>query len=367
MASYEKRGKKTRVVVSVTEGTVRKKVSRTFATKKEAQKWAVKMEAERNDGVNIAGSSMTYAEYYEQWVKDYKYGNLKPTTEHLYKHRIVVIRDLFGNITLSQLSHAILQKKIDEYGETRQKTTVNVLLITVKASLKDALYDGYIPRDIFSRVKPHSDLEPVNKIKALSATDFEKLQNYLFTHYAEYDANLVLLVLLETGMRVGEALALNYNDINALFDSIAITKTYSTAIHTMTKPKTKTSTRNVKITHELAQLLVDQKDRKNSERYFTSTLYPVEQHLKSVLKALKLPQITVHGLRHSHASYLLYKGVSVNYVSERLGHANTAITQLVYSHMLSEERSKEADKTVEILSKSPIVPKAQSKHRNGAI
>lgn len=119
------------------------------------------MEAERNDGVNIAGSSMTYAEYYEQWVKDYKYGNLKPTTEHLYKHRIVVIRDLFGNITLSQLSHAILQKKMDEYGETRQKTTVNVLFITVKASLKDALYDGYIPRDIFSRVKPHSDLEPV--------------------------------------------------------------------------------------------------------------------------------------------------------------------------------------------------------------
>ena len=132
------------------------------------------MEAERNDGINIAGSSMTYAEYYEQWVKDYKYGNLKPTTEHLYKHRINVIRDLFGSITLSQLSHAVLQKKIDEYGETRQKTTVNLIVITVKASLKDALYDGYIPRDIFSRVKPHSDLEPVNRIKALSATDFKK-------------------------------------------------------------------------------------------------------------------------------------------------------------------------------------------------
>lgn len=49
MASYEKHGKKTRVVVSVTEGTVRKKVSRTFATKKEAQKRAIKMEAKRND------------------------------------------------------------------------------------------------------------------------------------------------------------------------------------------------------------------------------------------------------------------------------------------------------------------------------
>lgn len=73
MASYEKRGKKTRVVVSTTEGTARKKVSRTFATKKEAQKWAVKMEAERNDGVSIVGSSITHAEYYEQWVKDYKF------------------------------------------------------------------------------------------------------------------------------------------------------------------------------------------------------------------------------------------------------------------------------------------------------
>lgn len=130
----------------------------------------------------------------------------------------------------------------------------------------------------------------------------------------------------------------------------------------ITKPKTKTSVRNVKVTHELAEMLTSRSDRRKYERFFNMTIFPVERHLKELLDYLGLPQITVHGLRHSHASYLLYKGVSINYVSARLGHANTAITQLVYAHMLPEEQDNEAEKTVKLLSKSPIVPKARLKH-----
>lgn len=361
MASYEKRGKKTRVVVSATEGTVRKKVSRTFATKKEAQKWATKMEAERNDGINIAGSSMAYAEYCEQWVCDFKIDNVKPITAKMYLSHIKTIKNIFGNITLSQLSHAILQRTLDKYGEDKQTSTVNALLVTIKASLKDALYDGYIPRDIFSRVKPHGKKERPERVKSLSATQFEKLQAYLFNNAHDIN-NLCILTMLETGIRVGECLALNYNDINALFDTISVTKTYSSDLHTITKPKTKTSVRNIKVTHELAQMLTNRLDRRNCERFFNMTIFPVGRHLKELLDYLGLPQITVHGLRHSHASYLLYKGVSINYVSARLGHANTAITQLVYAHMLPEEQTNEAEKAVELLSKSPIVPKARLKH-----
>ena len=361
MASYEKRGKKTRVVVSVTEGTVRKKVSRTFATKKEAQKWAVKMEAERNDGINIAGSSLTYAEYCEQWVHDFKIDNVKPITAKMYLSHIKTIKNIFGSITLSQLSHAVLQHTLDEYGENKQTSTVNALLVTIKASLKDALYDGYIPRDIFSRVKPHGKKERPERVKALSAAQFEKLQAYLFNNAHDIN-NLCILTMLETGIRVGECLALNYNDVNTLFDTISVTKTYSSDLHTITKPKTKTSVRNIKVTHELAQMLTNRLDRRNYERFFNMTIFPVGRHLKELLDYLDLPQITVHGLRHSHASYLLYKGVSINYVSARLGHANTAITQLVYAHMLPEEQTNEAEKAVELLSKSPIVPKARLKH-----
>lgn len=361
MASYEKRGKKTRVVVSVTEGTVRKKVSRTFATKKEAQKWATKMEAERNDGVSIVGSNMAFADYYKQWMKVYKLNDVKASTAHIYKQQAATISRIFGDITMAQLTPLLLQAKMDDYGEDKLKSTVNDLLVNIKASLRDGLYDGYITRDIYSRVKPHGGAERVKKNNVLSATQFETLQTYLLAHHDDL-RDLAILVMLETGIRVGECLGLKYSDVNLVFDFLTINKTYSSNVQTITTPKTASSVRNIKITHELAEMITARTDRKNATRIFETTTMPIRTRLNNLTKQLGLTPITIHGLRHSHASYLLYKGVSINYVSARLGHTNTTITQLVYAHMLEEERVDEADKTVEILSKSPIVPKAKATH-----
>lgn len=65
--------------------------------------------------------------------------------------------------------------------------------------------------------------------------------------------------------------------------------------------------------------------------------------LRAILKRLKIsPLITVHGLRHTHSSILLYKGVSILYVSERLGHANIDITTSTYAHVLKELRERDS-------------------------
>ncbi|MEN2361518.1 tyrosine-type recombinase/integrase [Levilactobacillus brevis] len=60
--------------------------------------------------------------------------------------------------------------------------------------------------------------------------------------------------------------------------------------------------------------------------------------------------ITFHGLRHTHASYLIYKGVSIYYIFQRLGHANYTITMNIYSHMLHEMESVENSKLVAALN-----------------
>lgn len=70
--------------------------------------------------------------------------------------------------------------------------------------------------------------------------------------------------------------------------------------------------------------------------------------LRTALKRIGASKtITFHSLRHTHASYLIYKGVSI--YSQRLGHANYTITMNVYSHMLHEMETAENAKLVSAL------------------
>lgn len=69
--------------------------------------------------------------------------------------------------------------------------------------------------------------------------------------------------------------------------------------------------------------------------------------MHKTLKELGIEPITMHGLRHTHASVLLYKKISINYVSERLGQ-NIETTYKYYSHVLKELREKEENETVSI-------------------
>ncbi|MED4698446.1 tyrosine-type recombinase/integrase [Lysinibacillus capsici] len=71
--------------------------------------------------------------------------------------------------------------------------------------------------------------------------------------------------------------------------------------------------------------------------------------LRRCIRNLKItPVITAYGLRHTHASILLYKGISLLYVSERLGHASLGITTSTYAHLMKELREKDSIQTTSI-------------------
>ncbi len=72
-------------------------------------------------------------------------------------------------------------------------------------------------------------------------------------------------------------------------------------------------------------------------------------YLKKVLDDLDLKSISMHGLRHTHASVLLYKKVSIYYVSERLGHQDIQTTISVYSHVIKEMRIDDENNTINVL------------------
>lgn len=357
MASFEKRGKRTRVVVSVMQDGVRRKVSKTFDTKKAATDWAILMEADKLQDKSIISSRMTFADYFKMWMETHKKNDVRQSTykSYIYIHKI--IKEEFNGLTLGDLSYTSLQNRLDKLGGKIQQSTLVEIVSRIKASLSDAKYDQYITKDIYSRLKPHG-LKVEKTPNVLSATNFEILQRYLYTIYQKESSYAIILIGLETGLRIGEILALTGKDFSEYFDTIKIDKSYSHIAGKVTPPKSKHSYRTIKVTDQLIQVLKFYKKEPN-QRMFVVTGATVAAHLRKLLKELDIPKVTVHGLRHSHASYLLYKGVSINYVSARLGHADVSITQKVYAHMLKEEKNREQDRTIELLSMSPNVPTAK--------
>lgn len=361
MASYEKRGKKTRVIVSVMQRGVRTKITKTFKKSRDAKDWATLMEADKIGNHLVIASKMTFSDYFKKWYTLYKAPELRESTMIAYDSDYKRIKKIYKDTRLSELTTGILQNGITEFGKTHKKETVVMFVARIKASLKDAKLDEYIVKDIYSRLKA-TGKPSTDKIKALSARDFKILQSWLYAH-TDSQINRFLLVAIESGLREGEIIALQQKDISTAFDTISVTKTWSEATHKIGKPKTKTSNRIVSVTSDLINAIQPFFTTDQNARPFKISPLTLRYNFKKVLKKLNLPDLTIHQLRHSHASYLLYKGLSIDYVSKRLGHSTVATTLKYYAHMLPEKELSDKNKMLNVLSVSPNVPKASKKAR----
>ena len=83
--------------------------------------------------------------------------------------------------------------------------------------------------------------------------------------------------------------------------------------------------------------------------FYSNETLNIEKRIHALKKLKISTPLTVHGLRHTHASVLLYRGVDIMTVSKRLGHASVAITQQTYIHIIKELENKDKDKIIELL------------------
>lgn len=354
MASFEKRGKKWRAVVSVTDNKgIRKKISKTFDTKKEASTWSTDQENKSNNGYDVFSGKILYSEYYEKWVETYKRPIIRESTYIRYKSWIKNVQTLFTDIRLDQLTNYQIQQLINQYGETHTLKTTQGFLVSVRSSLKDALLDGHIDKDIFSRVRANSHFETHKSENYLSAEEFERLQIFLYDNQNQMVKNeklLMALIALETGARLGEIFALRTSDIQT--NKIVIDESYSASSHEYTEPKTKSSIRLVSISQNLNNIIENYiKNAAKTDLLFKPQCRSgVGYGLETILKHAGVHQIRFHGLRHSHVSYLLHRGVDISYISKRVGHSNTTITLQVYAHLLKEKEQAQDALVLDILS-----------------
>lgn len=163
------------------------------------------------------------------------------------------------------------------------------------------------------------------------------------------------VLLLASGMRLGEALALRWEDIGLGGVALTVTGTLHRLDGDWTRdsPKTPSAIRTIVLPALATDALAAQKEQQAGWRETAGTAWEADsgwvftgqtgkplfhstvQHaLKRECARLGLPAVTPHGLRHLHASLLLNEGVPVTTVSARLGHANPNVTMKIYAHAL---------------------------------
>ncbi|MGF0056011.1 site-specific integrase [Limosilactobacillus reuteri] len=302
-------------------------------------------------------STKLFYKYYMDWIKLYKEKAVRKVTLDKYYLTHRKIKELAPELHMNELTRQSYQKLLNNYAATHEKQTTLDFHHHLKAALVDALDEGLLEHDPTRRAIIKG-IDPSNKKnKFLNLYELQKLLRHLDLG-DELNWDWFILLVSKTGLRFAEALALTPEDFDFERQQIIVNKSwnYKTPIGNFQKTKNESSNRTVMVDWHLMnqfKSLIRNKESDwpifvpHNKRVFNST---VNGLLEKYCYKLDIPTISIHGLRHTHASLLLYEGVSVASVAKRLGHANTTTTQETYIHIIEELENKDNDKVLHHLS-----------------
>lgn len=239
-----------------------------------------------------------------------------------------VVQRYFGNIQLSELSYSLLQK----YIEDRLKDVSVFSVKRDKANLSSA-FSYAIPRN-YLRENPAKGIK-LPKLPEKQPLFFTSLQfDLLLNAIKEKDIKDLVLFGLNTGLRQMELITLEWSQIDFKEGLLILDNRGH-----ITKSK---KIRTIPLSLKALQILTEREITKKGEIVFTLNNKPINQDFIShkfksyVLEAKINPELNFHSLRHTFASWLVQKGVSIYEVSKLLGHSSVNVTQ-IYSHLRTED------------------------------
>ncbi|WP_084270840.1 site-specific integrase [Mycoplasmopsis sturni] len=267
------------------------------------------------------------------------------------KYRLTLqwIKKLAPKLKIADLDRITYQKLLNDYAETHERQTTMDFHHQMKAAILDAVDEGYISRDPSRKVIIKGKAPRPKKIKYLNQYELHALISDLKLDQG-INFDWLILLIAKTGMRFSEAIALTPNDFDFVKQTLSINKTWNYKGKGGFQPtKNKSSIRKIQIdwmiVSQISALIKDlPKDQplfiKQNKPIYNATVNDIlERHCKRA----KVPILTIHGLRHTHASILLFAGVSIASVAKRLGHSNMNTTEKTYLHIIQELENKDVD------------------------
>lgn len=288
----------------------------------------------------------------KDFVKDYLENNTKlhckaSTYETYFNYYKVALIPLY-RYKVKNLKRRDIEGYILNLKEEKSAKTVNNILVFIKAFLNYAVENKIIVDNPAAKIKQL----PLKKdqVKVLTKEQLECFRRKL--KIKPFWVRIFFNILIDTGMRISECIAIEWSDVNFNKKTIKISKQYYRYRLTTTKNY---ETREIDIPDNLIKLLEDYKNCRGDddtllfsfspgkyinvnnvrEKYFSEILGEVEDELGVVFIG-----ITPHCLRHTHATYLLSNGIPLIYVSRRLGHRDCKTTLNIYNHVLETDNEK---------------------------
>ena len=307
----------------------------------------------------------TYRELVALWWESYK-NTIKPNSQQSMEGIVRLhILPVFGDYKLDKLTTPVIQQQVNKWADKANKgekgayanysflNNINRRIlqygVTMQAIQHNPARDVIIPRK--QQNKEH-------KVKFFSNQELKQFLDYLdnldLSSYENLFDYVLYKTLLASGCRIGEALALEWSDIDLKKGIISISKTLNRYLETNT-PKSKAGLREIDIDKATVSLLKQYKKRQQVQSWqlgrsegivFTpfTTKYAyaclLRKRLQSHFKGAGVPDISFHGFRHTHATIMLYAGIEAKDLQYRLGHSNISMTLNTYVHATKEGAKK---------------------------
>mgnify|MGYP005761347851 FL=1 len=315
-------------------------------------------------GVQLTGkvkAEMAFGDWLNFWYQQYAKQTLRPTTQSGYENMIYnhIIPDI-GKIPLNKLTQNDLQQfyarlknggrkvRTELYGKGLSDRMVRGCHAMCRKALEKAVADGII------RINPAIGCKlPPKKAKEMQVLTREEMQRFMAQAKADGYFELFLLELC-TGMRRGEIVALQWDDLNLQTGELHICRQATTVhgnIH-ICAPKTKSSIRTVILPPDIVKILAEYKKRINSRWMFPSPVkedapyHPsaIRKVLDRTLERAECKHVRFHDLRHTFATTALANGMDVKTLSAIIGHISSETTLNIYTHITDNMQRSAANK-----------------------
>ena len=295
-----------------------------------------------------------FHEYYAKWITVYKKGAIRKVTMDKYLMTQKWLEKLIPDLRVCDMNRIAYQQLLNDYAECHERQTTMDFHHQLKGAILDAVDEGLIDRDPTRKAIIKGRTPTSKKVKYLNQFELHTLLASLELKN-EVNWDYFILLVAKTGMRFSEALALTPKDFDFTHQALSINKTWDYKGKGGFQPtKNKSSIRKIQIDWQTVIQFSElvKGFPKDQPIFVKSNVYnsTVNDILSRYCERSNIPVISIHGLRHTHASLLLFAGVSIASVARRLGHSSMTTTQKTYLHIIQELENKDIDLVMRSLS-----------------
>lgn len=295
-----------------------------------------------------------FHEYYEKWIAVYKQGAVRKVTMNKYILTHRWLTRLVPHLKIAELNRLAYQQLLNDYAEYHERQTTMDFHHQLKGAILDAVDEGLLDRDPTRKAVIKGKTPSLKKTKYLNQYELHTLITSLDLK-DQINWDYFILLIAKTGIRFSEALALTPRDFDFVHQTLSINKTWDYKEDSGFQPtKNRSSVRKIQIDWQtviqfsgLVKHLPEDQPIFAQSKVYNSTINDI---LRRHCEKCGIPVISVHGLRHTHASLMLFTGVSIASVARRLGHSSITTTQKTYLHIIQELENKDIDLVMRSLS-----------------